>query len=166
MGTQLVNPDHMVEYLDRLTTCLNVFPENGVTDVLEGILTVVKVIGHAGLVALNGLAAMKPGNPYLGSLDQSPIPDNTIYGIGSDFEPKMYGLAGAFGKVANSLVDRVFDDEPNDLVVPSNGMRFWGGKDQIPDKNYLYFAATQGVAHTQYFSQPETATKLLDWLKG
>lgn len=164
MGTPLVNPDHMVEYLDRLTTCLDVFPDNGVTDILEGILTVIKVIGHAGLVSLDGLEAMAPGNTDLNSLNQSLIPNCTTYGIGSDFEPKIYGLAGAFCKAADSMVDRIFDDAPNDLVVPCNGMRDWDGKNQIADSNYLYYPPEKGISHTQYFNQPQTAEQLLAWL--
>lgn len=166
MGTQLVNADHMVHYLDRLTTCLDKFPDSGVGVVLEGVLTLVKILGHAALEVLDGLQAMAPGAPFLHSLDKTPIPDSTTYGIGSDFEPKDFGLQAAFCRIADAMADRIFGDAANDLVVPDDGMYSWGGKRQILEENYLYFTREQGVAHTRYFNQPETANTLLEWLKG
>lgn len=163
-GTLLAHPDHMVEFLDRMTSALNLFPDNFVSDVLEGILTVVKVIGHAGLKARDGLAAMKPSNPFLATLDQSPTPGCTVYGIGGDFEPSGAGLGAAFCTAADSLIDRVFENSPNDLVVPTDGMRAWGGGNKIPDDRFLYFSADRGIIHTRYFEQAETSTRLLQWL--
>lgn len=163
-GTLLAHPDHMVEFLDRMTSALNLFPDNFVSDVLEGILTVVKVIGHAGLKVLDGLAAMKPGNQFLTALDQSPIPGCTVYGVGADFEPSGVGLGAAFCTAADSLIDRVFENDPNDLVVPTNGMRAWGGGVQIPDDHFQGFSPDRGVMHTRYFDQPETSARLLHWL--
>lgn len=163
-GTLLAHPDHMVEFLDRMTSALNIFPDNFVTGVLEGILTVIKVIGHAGLKSLDGLAAMKPGNPFLATLNQSPIPGCTVYGVGADFEPCGAGLGAAFCTAADSLVDRIFDNAPNDLVVPTDGMRAWGGRIQIPDDRFLTFSADRGVIHTRYFGLPETSQQLLQWL--
>jgi hypothetical protein len=163
-GTLLANPDHMVSFLDRMTTALNFFPDNGVTDVLEAILTVVKVAGHAGLSGLEGLAAMRPGNDFLDELDRSAIPGCTFFGLGGDFEPSGAGLGAAFCKAADSLIDRVFEDAPNDLVVPTAGMRAWQGAVQIPDERFLSFPASRGVMHTSYFPQPETSASLLRWL--
>lgn len=163
-GTLLAHPDHMVEFLDRMTSALNIFPDNFVSDVLEGILTMVKVIGHAGLKALDGLAAMKPNNPFLTTLDQWPISGCTIYGVGGDFEPTGAGLGAAFCTAADSLVDRAFGNAPNDLIVPTDGMRAWGGSVQIPDDRFLAFPANRGVAHTRYFAQAETSARLLQWL--
>ncbi len=163
-GTLLAHPDHMVEFLDRMTSSLNLFPDNFVSDLLEGILTVVKVIGHAGLVSLDGLAAMKPGNAWLATLDQAPIPGCTVYGIGGDFEPTGAGLGAAFGTAADALIDRVFENAPNDLVVPTDGMRVWGGISQIPDHRFHAFAPQRGVVHTRYFGQAETSQRLLQWL--
>lgn len=167
-GTLLAHPDHMVEFLDRMTTALNVFPGNFVTEILEAILTVVKVIGHAGLTSLEGLAAMKPGTPLLAKLDRSSISEKcTIYGVGGDFEPIGAGLGAAFGTtVADAFVDRVFGKDPNDLVVPTDGMRRWNNAIQIPDDRFLSFTKDQGVMHTRYFVQPETSAGLLNWLTG
>lgn len=163
-GTPLAHPDHMVDFIDRMTTAMNVFPDNGVSTVLEGILTVVKVLGHAGLTALDGLRGMQPGGPFLAELDAKPVPGCTLLGIGGDFEARGAGLGAAFCKAADSLVDRVFGEAPNDLVVPTAGTRAWGGAGQIPDDRFLAFDAAKGVMHTNYFSQPETSDRLLHWL--
>lgn len=163
-GTILTDPDHIVEMLDRYTSALNVFPDNFATDILEGILTTVKVIGHAGLKSLDGLAVMKPGNTFLSDLDNLAIPGCEYYGIGGDFEPRGVGFGAAFCTGADSLIDRVFQDVPNDLVVPFDGMRHWSGRLQILDNQFLTFNPEMGVAHTNYFKQHETATSLLRWL--
>jgi hypothetical protein len=156
----------MVSFLDRITTVLNLFPDNGVTDVLEGILTVVKVIGHSGLSGLDGLAAMKPGSPVLATLDGSPGNGCEMFGLGADFEPEGAGLGAAFCTAADILVDRIFADAPNDLVVPTDGMRRWNGRIQIPDDRFLAFTPDRGVVHTRYFTQPDTSDRLLAWLTG
>ncbi|HQC80285.1 MAG TPA: hypothetical protein PLS67_07160, partial [Accumulibacter sp.] len=163
-GTPLANPDHMVDFIDRMTSALNQLPENGVTDVLEGILTVVKVIGHAGLVGLDGLASMRPGNDFLAEIDGSTAPACALFGLGADFAPTGSGLGAAFCSAADSLVDRIFDRASNDLVVPGAGMRAWHGAQRISDDCYLEFPASRGVMHTSYFLQPETSDRLLQWL--
>jgi hypothetical protein len=163
-GTPLADAEHMVEFIDRMTTAMNLFPETGAGVVLEGILTVVKVVGHAGLVSLAGLRAMRPGSPFLVQLDAEPVPGVTLLGIGGDFEPRGAGLGAAFCKAADSLLDRVFEQEPNDLVVPTAGMRAWGGANRIPDAGFLAFPAERGVMHTSYFPQAETSQRLLQWL--
>lgn len=166
-GTPLADPDHMVGFLDRITTALNL---SSLTpdwaDALEAVLAVVKVIGHGGLDGLDGLASMRPGNPFIEQLQAQPLPGTEYYGIGADFEPAGAGLGAAFCMGVDSVVDRVFNTQPNDLVVPTLGMSTWGGALQIPDARFLAFPASRGVMHTQYFSQPETADKLLAWLPG
>ena len=164
-GTPLANGDHMVAFLDRLTTAINLkSPTPDWADVLEAVLMVVKVVGHAGVVGLDGLAAMDPASPWLQQLNAQGLPGTTLYGIGADFEPASKGLAAAFCTGADSLVDRIFEEAPNDLVVPSVGMSVWGGSQQVPTERFLNFPSARGVMHTHYFEQPETAQHLLAWL--
>jgi pimeloyl-ACP methyl ester carboxylesterase len=68
-GTQLADPAHMTHFLDRMTSALNLFPGSGIGDVLEGILTAVKVVGHGALKSLDGLAAMNPEGKFLRTLN-------------------------------------------------------------------------------------------------
>jgi hypothetical protein len=164
-GTLLADPDHMVGFIDRTTTSLNL---SSVTpdwaDALEAVLALVKVIGHAGLKGLDGLASMRPGNDLLTQINTGALTGTTLYGIGADFEPAGFGLGAAFCTGVDSVVDRVFDTAPNDLVVPTLGMSTWGGALQVPAERYLSFPPAKGVMHTQYFQQPETRQKLLEWL--
>jgi hypothetical protein len=166
-GTPLANPDHVVAFLDRTTTALNLSSATpDWADALEAVLAVVKVIAHAGLDGLDGLEAMRPGNAFIQQLNAQPLPGTELYGIGADFEPAGSGLGAAFCTGVDSVVDRVFETQPNDLVVPTLGMSTWGGALQVPDARFQAFAPARGVMHTQYFAQPETADKLLAWLPG
>ncbi len=166
-GTLLADPDHVVAFLDRCTTALNLTSATpDWTDALEAVLAVVKVIGHAGLHGLDGLAAMCPGHSWLTSLNAAALPGVTLYGIGADFAPANAGLAAAFCTAADSVIDRVFQQAANDLVVPTAGMSSWGGMRQIEPDRHLHFPASRGVLHTSYFTQPETAQALLRWLRA
>lgn len=64
----------------------------------------------------------------------------------------------------DSVVERIFDTQPNDLIVLTLGMSAWGGALQVPAERYLSFPATKGVMHTQYFQQAESRQKLIEWL--
>jgi hypothetical protein len=166
-GTLLAHPDHMVKLLDRITTSLNLFPSGPVTETLEAIITAVKVIGHGALGGLDGLASMNPSGKFLSELNQGPASDTVYHAIAADFEPTDEGLKALLaGTVANTVADRVFGNDPNDLVVPlagafgANGC----GAFPIPDERVVQLPATAGVMHTQLFGHPETSKKLLEWL--
>jgi hypothetical protein len=162
-GTALAAPDHMVELLDRMTSALNLFPESGVVEVLEAVLTVVKVIGHAGLVHLEGLAAMNPDGAFLRALNAPGADDCTYFAVCADFEPASAGLGMA---LADRVLDRVFEHAGNDLVVPTEGMYGPNGHPAfpVPPERRFSFSAERGVTHTTYFSQRETGERLLKWL--
>jgi hypothetical protein len=164
-GTPLADPDHMVAFLDRTTTALNLTSATpDWADALEVVMAVVKVIGHAGLKGLDGLASMRPDNDFIKQLNATPLTGTELYGVGADFEPAGFGLGAAFCTGVDSVVDRVFDTQPNDLVVPTLGMSTWGGALQVPAERYLSFPAAKGVMHTQYFQQDDTREKLIEWL--
>lgn len=59
-GTPLADGEHWLTMLDRYTSLLADLPDTSASVIMEGILTVVKLIGHAGLRKLPGLAAMTP----------------------------------------------------------------------------------------------------------
>ncbi|HKG91353.1 MAG TPA: CHAT domain-containing protein, partial [Gemmatimonadaceae bacterium] len=170
-GTALAAPDHMVQMIDRFTSVLNIFPTGLVTETLEAIVTAVKVIGHGALKGLDGLASMNPSGAFLGALragrDRSGA---TYFAVAADYEPAGGPLAALVTKqgVADAALDRIFDAEPNDLVVPTGGVYAEGaGPDfPIPDERRLAFGAAAGVIHTTYFARPEMAAKLREWLLG
>ncbi len=169
MGTPLTDPKHMVEFIDRYTSILNLAPPGPlsvVAETLEGIAVLVKLIGSASLKRLDGLAAMNPNGQFLAQLQQGPLKVSQPFAVTSDFEPKGSLRELVKQVVADQIIDRVFDEAANDLVVPTAGVAGVAGIPgfPIPAEKTLRFAHDQGVTHTTYFQHPETSKTLLAWL--
>jgi hypothetical protein len=166
-GTLLAHPDHMVKMLDRLTTALNLFPTGVVTETLEAIITVVKVIGHGALGGLDGLAAMRPGGAFLNQLNAGQEDGVGYYAVGADYEPVDEGLKALLtGKIADTVMDRVFQKVPNDLVVPTPGVYGANGCTAFPieDMRCLKVPIDAGIIHTTLFGYPPVMNRLVEWL--
>ncbi|MCA0374282.1 MAG: hypothetical protein LCH84_01355 [Gemmatimonadetes bacterium] len=164
-GTILTEPDHMVHMIDRFTSAIDLLPEGPATYVLEGIITAIKVIGHGGLQSLDGLASMNPAGSYLAQLNAASQGSATYLGITADFEPS--GTAFSALTLKNALMDRIFGETANDLVVPTDGV-FTGGGPCFPIAGdaLLSLPASAGVVHTTYFSAPAVRQQLRAWLTG
>ncbi len=165
-GTALANPENLTSFLDRYTTFLNVAPPGPIgvaSDILEGIVTVVKMIAHGALNGLDGLTAMNPNSPFMKSLNTARIEcDTQYYAITSDYEPQ----GGLKDIVKDGVIDRIFGEEKNDLLVPTDGV-YKDSKAKgfpIPDNRVLIYTASDGVGHSDYFSKPKTSEKLKEWL--
>ncbi|GAB4272405.1 MAG: hypothetical protein Kow0092_27490 [Deferrisomatales bacterium] len=170
-GTALTDTAHLVDLVDRYTSLLNLAPPgplSAVAEVLEGVAVVVKVLGSAALTGLEGLAAMNPRGEFLERLRGGPDPGCTLYAVASDFEPQGSLRQLVQAAVADAVMDRVFGGSPNDLVVPTDGVRGEAGVAgfPVPEDRTLRFSADRGVTHTRYFQQPETSEALLAWLHG
>lgn len=165
-GTPLAKPDHMIEMIDRLTTGLNVVPAGGVADLLEGLLIAVKIIGHGALKALAGLRSMDPDGDFLRTLNRPGRRHDGFLAIAANYEPVDTGLKSLVGRAANSVVDRVFEKEGNDLVVPERGVYDVNGCDSFPiaDDRCLRLPTSAGIMHTGMFGHPEVSARLRDWL--
>ncbi|HEY9145228.1 MAG TPA: hypothetical protein VIN36_00940 [Thiobacillus sp.] len=168
-GTPLTNPDRMVQMLDRYSTALNLFPTGAVTETLEAILTVVKVVGHGALKGLGGIAAMRPDGSFLNTLNAGQEAGAGYYTIAADFEPVDEGLKALLtGTVADAVMDRVFEQVPNDLVVPEPGVYGGNGNAAFPiaETRRLLVPVDAGIIHTTLFSYPPAMDRLQDWLPG
>ena len=166
-GTLLANPDHMVTMIDRLTSVLNLFPTGPVTETLEALITAIKVIGHGAVSGLRGLAAMRPGGPFLEALNTGNPSRRPYFAIGADYEPQGPGLRALVrGTLANAALDFVFGDAANDLVVPEAGVYGADGAGSFPlsPQSVLQLPNTAGVLHTTMFAHGPASAKLLDWL--
>lgn len=166
-GTLLANPDHMVHMLDRFTTMLNFFPTGPVTETLEAIITVIKVLGHGALTGLDGLAAMCPVGGFLNKLNAGSETGDHYYAVAANYEPVNEGLRALItGTVADAAMDRVFQNVPNDLVVPEPGVYSENGNMAFPiaDARCLKAPADAGVMHTTMFGYSPASAKLLEWL--
>lgn len=166
-GTPLAEPDHMVAMIDRFTTALNLFPTGPVVETLEALITAVKVIGHGVLDGLPGLSAMKPGGELLRGLNAGGAMADGYHAVAVDFRPSGGGLASVIGqRVADRVLDAVFNNAANDLVVPEAGVWSANGHAAFPiDAPRLQrVPAEAGVIHTTVFGHASVGEALLRWL--
>lgn len=165
-GTRLAQPDHMIDMIDRLTTGLNVVPAGGVADILEGLLIAVKIIGHGALKALAGLRSMDPNGDFLKALNAPGRRNDGFLAIAANYQPQDAGLKSLVSGTANALVDRIFEHDANDLVVPERGVYDTNGCDSFPiaEERRLRLPAAAGIMHTSMFNHPEVVSHLRNWL--
>jgi hypothetical protein len=164
-GTLLADPDHMMHMIDRFTTILNFFPDGGVSETLESIITAVKIVAHGALRGLDGLASMNPSGTFLKGLNAGTSKSN-YYAIAADYSPTDQNLKRFLTGTVDAVADRVFENNANDLVVPTAGVFEKNGAAGFPVEaaRVFKFPAEDGVMHTQYFSSAKTCENLLDWL--
>jgi len=166
-GTVLSDPDHMGDFIDSYTNILSFFPENGITDILEAVISLLKQFAVATLAGLKGLEAMVPGGPFLDALD-SAIPSNPRYfALTSNFVPSTG--ASVTIKAADLVIDAVFRPSDNDLVVPTDGVYQFGPKlggfGPTPQARLHIFAPPEEAPiHTRFFAEAATRQKILEWL--
>lgn len=166
-GTALANVESHGKLIDRISTLLNLAPDgplSAVADVLDGVLTVVKIIGCNGIGELPGLSAMDPAKDWLTKLGRRETLPHTAYAIGSDYEPS--GGVLRLVRVPDELADRVFGMLPNDLVVPASGVHDAGSAEgfPIPPDRRVAFDKNESIWHCAFFGQQKTHRAMLDWL--
>ncbi|WP_309065922.1 esterase/lipase family protein [Microbacterium sp.] len=172
-GTALADADHMIAFLDRCTTLLNMAPPGPaeiVAGVLEAILTVVKMVGHAALNGLPGLTSMAPQGAFIERINAGRRPRAEYYSIAADYRPDRSGPFWAMVRdtAKDAVVDRVFGGAANDLVVPTLGVSEGSADPVFPlagDRVHSFAGAT-GVHHSNYFEKAATSERLLAWLTG
>jgi hypothetical protein len=169
LGTALTDADHLVHFLDRMTTLLNLVPPGPasvVTSMLEAIVTVVKVVGRAGLTGLDGLAAMQPAGSLIQRLNTASTggPEES-FALAADFSPTGGLRSLLTAGVVGAAADRVFG-EANDVVVPTAGVYEATGPGFPVDVARRVRFDGAVVWHGALFRQPETAAALCAWLAG
>ena len=166
-GTMLAQPEHMVNMIDRLTTVTNLIPTGFVSELLDGLIMVVKVIGHGGLKSLDGLASMNPSGPYLQALAGGQKVTATYYAITADFDAgAQEATAPLKTLVKDKLMDKIFKNAANDLVVPTEGVFAVADCASFPIESAarLEIPGAAGVVHTTYFLSPDARKKMKEWL--
>lgn len=168
-GTLLAQPDHMMSMIDRYTTALNLIPTGAVTEILDALICTVKIVAHATMKSLDGLMSMNPTGDYLKLVNRPGNTETRYYAIAADFEPNTPETAGlktiVKAKIKDAVVDRVFKDAHNDLVVPTDGVfTSQGPTFPLGAASCLIFPAERAIWHCTYFEQPETSEKLNQWL--
>ena len=168
-GTMLAHPDHMVSMIDRLTSVTNLIPTGFVSELLDALITVVKVIGHGGLKSLDGLASMRPEGPYLEAFATASKTGARYYAITADFDASARQATSPLKSlVKDALMDKIFKQAANDLVVPTEGVFAPNGSLSFPidPTSRLEIPASAGVVHTTYFLSPDARRKLKEWLSS
>jgi hypothetical protein len=160
-GTDLVDTKYIGDLIDSYTNILEFFPDNGVTDVLEGIITVAKQIAVTTVKGLEGLQSMLPGGSFLRELNKGTRDDKRYFALASDYEPTNQGLF-AFAK--DRLMDRIFQNRQNDLVVPTGGVFDANGSDFFPIAERYVFPSAEGVPHSGYFANSMARSRIREWL--
>ena len=164
-GTPLADGDHWYEMLDRYTNLAAELPDHAFTLIMEGILMVVKLIGHAMLDTLPGLNIMNPNGEILKQINQQHAQETDFYAMVASYMPKSQGwIKQAIRQAGDKLVDHFFG-EANDGVVPTEG-GFQITKDgtgwSIP--TYRYYDVSSGINHSSFFKDPAVSQQLLEWL--
>lgn len=166
-GTLLAHPDHVIEFIDRYTTLLNLFPPGPaevVQAVLEAIATAVKALVVGGLDTLSGLTAMNPEGAFLTDLNAASPGGATLHGIAANFEPSGTMRQVFRDRMQDAVVDRLMADTPNDMVVPTAGV---SGNDVDPAAlvaDPLVFDVGDGVHHSNLWQHPRVLEALATWL--
>jgi len=168
-GTVLADPKRLGALVNRYTTMLNLIPDGPwsvATDVLQGVLTAVKVLGQGALGGLPGLQVMDPSNAWLTALGAGAPHRPDYYGIAADFEPS--GGLKLLARAVDLVADDVFSQVLNDLVVPTEGVAHPRDADgfPLPADRTLRLDQTANVWHSSYFSNASVTKALLNWLLG
>jgi hypothetical protein len=165
-GTALADPQNLTRLLDRVTTLLNLAPSgpvDAVATALAVVLVAVKVVAAYGVPALPGLASMDPHGPFLAALDAGGT-EAVHHAVAADFEPTDGVRRLVRHRVGDLVLDRVFADAANDLVVPRDGVYQGQGSFVVPDSRRLLLGSDRGVDHGGYFGQADVMATVTRWL--
>ncbi len=163
-GTALADRDHLSALLDRLTNLIQYVPDNGVTDALGLVLTILKQVAVGAFGGLEGIMSMNPAGESLKAFNHGGASTATYRVIASDFAPP---TGSSLGRIArDAATDYVFGTVANDLVVPTLGSYQLPDTPGFPVAEPLVLPASAGVDHSSYFANPLVSAALLDWLPG
>ncbi len=159
-GTALADPKHMGTYIDSYTNLLNFFPDNGITEILEGIINVVKSIAVGGLEQLRGVQSMNPRGSFLPELNRGSRGAARYIARGADFDPSPQG----FNEFAtDGLADSIFG-EKNDLIVPTASVYASNPSEYFPVNHRHVYPRQAGIHHSGFFGHPDALDRIRDWL--
>ncbi|CRK59481.1 Glutamate synthase [NADPH] large chain [Alloactinosynnema sp. L-07] len=163
-GTPLCDPAHVAKWLDRMTNLLQWVPDNGITDMLDVVLTVVKQVAVGAFRGLSGLMSMDPKGSFLERLNQPSAHSVAYRALASNYDPPKG--SSLLRSARNVATDSVFGSAHNDLVVPTDGVFAANGAFGFPVGEVELFDAEVGVDHSGYWTQPRFAAAVDRWLVG
>lgn len=163
-GTILANEQHMLDLVNRYSTIARVIPNTVTHTIVDALTVVLKVLARLLLNDMPGLAAMNPDGDEVKRIDSGPTKAEQLFAIASNFEPPVGSPFFTVTRAADAVVDNIFQQAENDLVVPTAGV-FTCAAPDFPIANPTIFDASASVIHTQFFEQSLTQERLLDFLE-
>ncbi len=169
-GSPLGDADHMVDMIDLFTNVIGHLDDGPVTYSLEVIVGLVMLLGHAGVTALPGIAALGTAGSYITDVLNKGGSNAALYAAAaSNFEPQPGRENGwLIDRLGDPLLDRVFTRGgvhiPNDLIVPQQGVFARNGHPMFPIRNKLVYEAEDGIWHSAFFAQARTLAHLASHL--
>lgn len=178
-GTYLAEPENMRDLIDFYTTLFAwgarlvevAFPPSAATvEVTKGLLSglgdFVKALAEAAITDnhVPGLAAMQPKGVLVSTLNaaEDGSGDRPRYrALAIDFEPPSLLAGGARMVAVDAVADRLFKNAANDLVVHTQSMTDFGGRQRRLVDSIR--SRSDKVFHTRYFEAADTALALLAW---
>lgn len=167
-GTVLADGTHMMDMIDRYTNALIMLPDDIFGLSIEGLLAVVKLIGHGVVSTLPGLSVMHPQGAGLQRINSSGQPATEYYTLGANFSPddNPAWIKRLCLQAGDKLVDKIFQSE-NDLVVPTLGTYQAGHNSYafpIPSERRHVYEKEYGIHHCNFFAHEDVRKKILKWV--
>lgn len=163
-GSPLADAEHMVEMIDVFTNLITNFPDGPVLYAIEIVLAIVKLIAYTAETRLPGIAAMGTEGYIPGVLNAAPAPDPAPrYAAScSDYEPGSGDNGLLNGRLADSVIDRVFGQAADDLVTPRDGVFAANGHPLFPIAGPVVYDASEHVWHSDFFRRRRTLEAIFD----
>lgn len=162
-GTALANKDRLGDLVDRVTNLLELIPDNAATDVLTVVISVVKQMAVAAYGGLDGIMAMRPGGDWLRDLNQARPVTAIYHAIASNYEPAEDSPLARLTR--DRVVDLIFKNIGNDLIVPEGGVYAANGATSFPVKDFVSFSSGESVDHSSYWTSAKVHQNFEDWLR-
>jgi hypothetical protein len=163
-GSPLADAGHAVDMIDVFTNLITNFPDGPVLYAIEIVLAIVKLIAYTAEARLPGIAAMGTEGYIPGVLNAAPAPDPAPrYAAScSDYEPGPGDNGFLNGRLADSVIDRVFGQAANDLVTPRDGVFAANGHPLFPIAGPVVYDASEHVWHSDFFRRRRTLEAIFD----
>ncbi len=166
-GTVLTDRENWSTLIDSYTNLLVGLPDNVFTITLEGILTLVKLVGGGAVHGLPGLQSMLPTGDYVKMLNKAPKPAGAYYALAAQYVPNDEKLSVRLGKMLLISTLRKIFGEDSDMVVPTQGCYSLNPQVAgftIPQERYKVYGAGEDTHHLNFFQKDAVNKQLHDWL--
>jgi pimeloyl-ACP methyl ester carboxylesterase len=160
-GTALADGEHIKEFVDTYTNFIDLIPDSPFTIVLESVIALVKDVALGAFTALDGLRSMVAGDEYLTKLNDAAGTSNATYAaVAAEYEPRPPFRFPMW--LRDKVFDKVFEKQPNDLVVPTAGSHTADRALGFPVQDRLEFGPDDGLHHSAFFGDE----RVIDFFKG